>query len=156
VARRVLIQTADFSPDQIYRDVLDLHGSKVGAVVSFVGLVRDRDRSAGDTVSTLTLEHYPGMTENSIERIIDDAQSRWSLLDLRVVHRIGTMTPSEQIVFVIAASAHRSDAFAGAEFVMDYLKTDAVFWKKESTSSGTTWIESTAADRQRAKHWTKL
>ena len=99
------------------------------------------------------MEHYPGMTEASIDNILDRAAVRWPLLELRVIHRVGTMHPSEQIVLVAAASAHRDAAFAAAEFVMDYLKTDAVFWKKEHTRAGTHWVESTEQDQVRARQW---
>ena len=111
--------------------------------------MRDQNHYAGDgsEVATLTLEHYPGMTENSIDAILDKAARRWPLLEVRVVHRVGTMLPTEQIVLVAVASAHRDEAFAAAEFVMDYLKTDAVFWKKEHTQTGT------AQDHRRAQQW---
>jgi molybdopterin synthase catalytic subunit len=104
-------------------------------------------------VGTLTLEHYPGMTESSISQIIDEAETRWPLLATTVIHRVGEMHPTDQIVLVVVASAHRSAAFAAAEFVMDYLKTRAVFWKKETSDQGVKWIESTLADRQRASTW---
>ena len=127
-----------------------LHG-RSGAIAAFCGLVRDRaDR---EPVSTLTLEHYPGMTEPSIEAIIDRAEARWPLDALWVIHRVGELAPADQIVLVLTASAHRDAAFAACQFVMDYLKTDAVFWKKETRDGVSHWVESTNADRQRASDW---
>ena len=126
-------------------------GGDCGAIVAFGGLVRDR---FGDSeVQGLHLEHYPGMTEDSIRRIVDQAAERWRLLDVVVVHRVGDLAPEEQIVLVLAASGHRPDAFAACEFIMDYLKTDAVFWKKERREDGDVWIESTAGDRTRRESW---
>jgi molybdopterin synthase catalytic subunit len=152
---RVIIQTEEFDIAGLYSDLRAQYGAEVGAVAMFVGLVRDHNAKAGsgETVSSLTLEHYPGMTEKSIERIIEEANSRWPLLDTWVIHRVGTMQPTEQIVAVLCASAHRDAAFAGAEFVMDYLKRDAVFWKKEVTGATSTWIESTQDDQQRLEKW---
>ena len=153
--KNVVIQEADFDLNSIYAALRDKHGADIGAMVAFVGLVRDRNKKAGsgDAVQTLTLEHYPGMTEKSIEAIITKAVDRWPLLDLVVIHRVGTLAPADQIVGVVSVSAHRDAAFAAAEFVMDYLKTDAVFWKREATSAGSQWIESTDDDRSRAEHW---
>ena len=127
----------------------------IGAVVTFTGLVRDMNPYAGDgsAVATLTLEHYPGMTEKSIDQILAQAVDRWPLLEVSVVHRVGTMAPTAQIVWVGVASAHRDAAFAAAEFVMDYLKTQAVFWKKEQSQRGSHWVESTVQDHQRARSW---
>lgn len=157
VRRSVLICEEDFSVDAVYQTMRAHHGADLGAVVTFVGLVRDRNPATGDLtdVSTLTLEHYPGMTESSIEDILDKAERRWPLLEVRVIHRVGSMQPSEQIVLVAVASAHRDASFAAAEFIMDYLKTDAVFWKKEQTTRGQHWVQSTDADRQRAENWRK-
>jgi len=122
-----------------------------GAVAAFCGLVRDRfdDRPVG----SLTLEHYPGMTEKSIERIVGTASKRWALQHVRVVHRVGTVGASEPIVLVLVASGHRDAAFAACELIMDLLKTEAVFWKKEDSPSGARWIESTEHDRKRARAW---
>lgn len=152
---RVLIQTEDFDLQELYSALRQAGGSDIGGIAMFVGLVRDRNSKAGSgaAVNTLTLEHYPGMTEQSIEKIISQAQDRWPLLGVTVVHRVGAMQPEEQIVAVLAASAHRAAAFAAAEFVMDYLKTDAVFWKKETTQLGERWIESTKDDQSRAAQW---
>jgi molybdopterin synthase catalytic subunit len=126
-------------------------GGAAGAVTTFVGLVRDRH--ANDPVQVLELEHYPGMTESSIERIVREAETRWPLLDVVVVHRVGRMLAGDQIVLVQVASAHRPAAFAACEFLMDYLKTDAVFWKREERDSGVHWIESTSDDVERRKGW---
>lgn len=126
-------------------------GGTAGAIVAFGGLVRDR--ASDDDVSSLYLEHYPGMTEASIERIIAQANTRWALLDVLVVHRVGELAPADQIVLVLVAASHRPDAFAAAEYLMDYLKTEAVFWKKERRRQGDVWVAATANDRQRQASW---
>ena len=123
----------------------------IGAVASFVGVVRDVNE--GDSVSRMTLEHYPGMTERSIEAIIGEARSRWQVIEALVVHRIGTLAPTDQIVLVIVASSHRGDAFAACEFIMDYLKTRAPFWKKEETGQGDRWVDARAVDDVAAERW---
>ena len=153
--RSIVIEEEDFDVNAVYQSLREHHGAAAGAIVTFVGLVRDTNLVTGDAsaVSTLTLEHYPGMTERSIEKILDQAEARWPLLETCVYHRVGTMAPTEQIVLVAVASGHRDAAFAAAEFVMDYLKTDAVFWKKEQTASGQHWVQSTDADHARAKEW---
>lgn len=140
---------------QEYDQLLNRHVPSIGAAVCFVGLVRDRNEKAGDgaQVETLTLEHYPGMTEASVEKILQEASERWPLLEVSVIHRVGELRASDQIVLAMAASAHREAAFAAAEFVMDYLKTDAVFWKKERSRDGDTWIQSVESDRSRRKAW---
>lgn len=158
MSRVVRVESADFSIATEYQAALARleieHPGACGAVASFVGLVRDYFGSL--SVDELFLEHYPGMTERSIDALIDQAEQRWSLLDTVVVHRVGALGPKEQIVFVQVASSHRPDAFAACEFIMDYLKTEAVFWKRESHSSGEQrWVESTDGDRQRAQAWTK-
>jgi molybdopterin synthase catalytic subunit len=117
---------------------------RIGAVASFVGVVRE---------VAMTLEHYPGMTENSIRKIVDEAMSRWQVMDCTVIHRYGELKPGEQIVMVAVASAHRGDAFAACEFIMDYLKTRAPFWKKEHRPEGARWVEARAADDQAAERW---
>ena len=124
---------------------------KIGAIASFVGVVRDVND--GDSVSTMTLEHYPGMTEKSIAGIIDQARGRWEVLDALVIHRVGTLKPTDQIVLVIVASTHRGDAFAACEFIMDYLKTRAPFWKKEITPQGGRWVDARVTDDAAAKRW---
>ncbi|MBK7661111.1 MAG: molybdopterin synthase catalytic subunit MoaE [Betaproteobacteria bacterium] len=123
----------------------------VGAVATFIGYVRDLNEGSG--VSRMTLEHYPGMTERALEDICDEAFGRWDLLDLRVVHRVGALEPGEAIVLVAVSSAHRGEAFAACEFVMDYLKTRAPFWKKEETPEGARWVESRASDDDAAARW---
>jgi molybdopterin synthase catalytic subunit len=123
----------------------------IGAIASFVGVVRDVNE--GDRVSEMTLEHYPGMTEKSIEEIVQQARRRWNVLDALVVHRIGLLKPTDQIVLVIVASAHRGDAFAACEFIMDYLKTRAPFWKKENTPEGSRWVDARATDDVAAERW---
>jgi len=147
----VSIQFEDFDVAAEYQALTVRCAGGVGAIVSFVGLVRDRHDSA--EVETLYLEHYPGMTERSVEKIVTDAGERWPLDDVVVVHRVGALAAAEQIVFVQVASRHRDGAFAAAEFIMDYLKTDAVFWKREDRSSDTRWVESTGTDRQRRSNW---
>jgi molybdopterin synthase catalytic subunit len=151
----IAVQEEDFDLGQAYEAMRERDGAQVGAIASFVGLVRDHNAKAGDgtPVSTLTLEHYPGMTEASIQSIAEKALVRWQLLSLAIYHRVGELQPREQIVMVLASAGHREDAFAAAEFVMDYLKTDAVFWKKEQTDSGSRWLESTDGDRARADLW---
>ncbi|MCY3811089.1 MAG: molybdenum cofactor biosynthesis protein MoaE [Gammaproteobacteria bacterium] len=126
-------------------------GERAGAVVAFGGLVRDR--ADHDAVRGLYLEHYPGMTERSIEGICAEAASRWRLLDVTVIHRVGDLAPGDQIVLVMVASSHRPDAFAACEFLMDYLKTDAVIWKKERRDGGDAWITATDNDRERRSGW---
>jgi molybdopterin synthase catalytic subunit len=147
----VRVQEADFAVADEYTAARNRLGGAAGAIASFIGLVRDRFDDG--RVEVLELEHYPGMTERSIAAIVDQANGRWPLLDVVVIHRVGALPPQEQIVFVQVASAHRGAAFAACEFIMDYLKTDAVFWKRESGSAGTRWIDSTGEDRERVRTW---
>ena len=151
----ITIQTADFNLAERYAAMREVLGAQIGAMCAFVGLVRERNALAGDghEVAVLRLEHYPGMTENSIGEIVAQAQQRWPLLGVDIVHRVGDLVPEDQIVMVLTASAHREAAFAAAEFVMDYLKTDAVLWKKETTAAGERWLESTDADKGRRTSW---
>jgi molybdopterin synthase catalytic subunit len=123
----------------------------VGAVVSFVGQVRDVNE--GDAVSQLTLEHYPGMTEKSLSGIIEQAKKRWDIFDALIIHRVGTLQPTEQIVLVAVSGAHRGEAFKACEFVMDYLKTEAPFWKKEATLSGERWVDAKETDDLARERW---
>lgn len=155
---RIRIQEEDFDVANSYAELRDEAGADAGAVVTFVGLVRDRNSLAGDgsEVNTLTLEHYPGMTESSIAAILDEAQQRWPVPWVKVVHRVGELRPKEQIVLVMVASAHRDAAFAAAEFIMDYLKTNAVLWKRELTKGGESWLTSTAQDATRTKKWQRI
>ena len=124
---------------------------KVGAVASFIGLVRDE--SEGSAVATMTLEHYPGMTEKALAGIVAKAEGRWEVLACTVIHRYGELKPAEQIVLVAVASGHRGDAFAACEFIMDYLKTQAPFWKKEQTPQGARWVEAHESDIQAVERW---
>ncbi|PWW17907.1 molybdopterin synthase catalytic subunit MoaE [Pantoea sp. AG702] len=122
-----------------------------GAVVTFTGKVRNHN--LGDDVAALTLEHYPGMTEKALQEIIDDARQRWPLQRVSVIHRIGELFPGDEIVFVGVTSAHRSSAFAAAEFIMDYLKTRAPFWKRETTEQGERWVDARNSDHEAAQRW---
>lgn len=123
----------------------------VGAVVSFTGYVRDFND--GQDVAGLFLEHYPGMTEKALEKIVAEAHGRWPLLNVEVLHRVGELAPGEPIVFVACASAHRQAAFQACEFIMDYLKTRAPFWKKETTPAGPRWVEGRQSDQDSAERW---
>jgi molybdopterin synthase catalytic subunit len=139
---KVSVQREDFDLGAEARAISK--DSKVGAVASFVGLVRD---------VPMTLEHYPGMTENAIRKIVDEAASRWQVMDCTVIHRHGELQPNDQIVMVAVASAHRGDAFEACQFIMDYLKTQAPFWKKEHRAGGATWVEARASDDEAAERW---
>ncbi|OGA30977.1 MAG: molybdenum cofactor biosynthesis protein MoaE [Betaproteobacteria bacterium RIFCSPLOWO2_12_FULL_62_13b] len=125
----------------------------IGAIASFIGLVRDVND--GDAVAGMTLEHYPGMTEKALAGILAEAKSRWDIVDALVIHRVGELKPLDQIVLVVVAGAHRGAAFAACEFIMDYLKTQAPFWKKEQTAQGAHWVEARASDDQAAERWSK-
>ena len=146
----VRIQTVDFD---VAREIAALRGgdARVGAVAAFIGLVRDINDAAA--VSTLTLEHYPGMTEKALARIVDEARARWNVYDALVIHRVGELKPTDQIVLVVVTGAHRGEAFAACEFIMDYLKTRAPFWKKEQTPAGERWVEARASDDDAAARW---
>jgi len=146
----VRVQTEDFD---VSAEMLTIRqrNPKIGAVASFVGVVRDLND--GDSVSTLTLEHYPGMTEKSLEAIVQQAKERWDIYDALIVHRVGTMRPLDQIVLVIVTSAHRGESFQACEFLMDYLKTRAPFWKKEVTPEGDRWVDARSSDDVAAKRW---
>lgn len=123
----------------------------IGAVASFVGLVRDSNE--GTRIDRMTLEHYPGMTERALEDICAEASRRWDVTGMRVIHRVGPLEPGEAIVLVAVASSHRSEAFSACEFIMDYLKTRAPFWKKETTPAGSRWVEARASDEEAAGRW---
>ena len=146
----VRVQTADFD---VAREIAALHAgdARVGAVAAFIGLVRDINDAAA--VSTLTLEHYPGMTEKALAGIVDEAKARWKIYDVLVIHRVGELKPTDQIVLVVVTGAHRGEAFAACEFIMDYLKTRAPFWKKEQTPAGERWVEARASDDDAAARW---
>ena len=147
----IRVQTEDFN---VGKELAAIRASnpKIGAVCSFVGLVRDVND--GDAVSTLTLEHYPGMTERALEKIVADAIGRWEVMAATVIHRVGELKPLDQIVLVIVASGHRGDAFHACEFIMDYLKTEAPFWKKESTPDGARWVVARETDDRARERWT--
>lgn len=146
----VRVQHEDFD---LSAEVARLRESRpnVGAVVAFVGTVRDINQ--GDTVSTLELEHYPGMTEKALHEIREEAHRRWRLENSLIIHRVGPLRPMDQIVLVAVASRHRGDAFEAAEFIMDYLKTRAPFWKKEQTPQGSRWVDARETDQQAAQRW---
>lgn len=147
----VRIQQDDFDIGREWSACRQRCAGGAGAIVAFGGLVRDR--ASDGAVHGLYLEHYPNMTEASIERIIGQAAARWALHDVLVIHRVGELAPQDQIVLVLVAAGHRPDAFAACEFLMDYLKTDAVFWKKERRAAGDAWLRATAGDRQRRAGW---
>ena len=149
----VHIQEADFD---ISTALLALRqgDARIGAIASFVGIVRDMNEGAG--VSEMTLEHYPGMTEKALEAIIVEAKTRWDIFDALVIHRVGRMLPTDQIVFVAVSSAHRGESFAACEFIMDYLKTRAPFWKREVTPEGARWVDAREADDTAAARWKVL
>ena len=145
----IKVQSEDFD-QQVEYDRLRKDPS-VGAVVTFSGLVRDINQ--GEQVSCLTLEHYPGMTEKALRDIAHKAEQRWQIIDLAIIHRIGELKPADQIVLVAVLSAHRADAFAACEFIMDYLKTDAPFWKKEVSDQGSNWVEAKKSDQITKNKW---
>lgn len=148
----IRIQEADFDLGAELT-ALRAGDARVGALASFVGLVRDIND--GCDVSAMTLEHYPGMTEKALQAIVDEAGQRWEIYATRVIHRVGPLKPCDQIVLVAVTSAHRSEAFAACEFIMDYLKTRAPFWKKEATPEGARWIDARDSDDSAAQRWEK-
>lgn len=147
---RILVQEEPFSQQAEY-DALRSNSLSVGAVVTFVGTVRDINDD--DTVKVLHLEHYPGMTEKELSKILEEASDRWQVLGATVIHRVGDLYPGDEIVFVGIASQHRGDAFQACEFVMDYLKTRATFWKKEKTVQGDRWLTTRQSDVEAAESW---
>lgn len=147
----VSVQEADFDTGAEIA-ALSTGRDDVGAVASFVGLVR-ADKSSDAAVQAMTLEHYPAMTEKALEAIVAEARGRWSLFGVRVIHRVGRLLPGDRIVLVAVASSHRGDAFAACEFIMDYLKTRAPFWKKEETAAGARWVDARESDDQAAGRW---
>jgi molybdopterin synthase catalytic subunit len=146
----VRVQIEDFD---VGRELAALRNSdpSIGAIAAFVGTVRDANADA--SVSSMTLEHYPGMTEKALAAIVADAKARWSIAEALVVHRVGPLRPADQIVLVACTSAHRGEAFAACEFIMDYLKTRAPFWKKEETPEGARWVDARASDDDAAARW---
>jgi molybdopterin synthase catalytic subunit len=149
----VRVQAEDFD---VAREIAALRRNdrRVGAIATFIGTVRDVNDDA--TVSTLTLEHYPGMTERALTAIVDEAKQRFDVYDVLVIHRVGTLAPCDQIVMVAVTGAHRGEAFDACRFVMDYLKTRAPFWKKERTPQGDRWVEARASDDDAAAAWSAV
>jgi molybdopterin synthase catalytic subunit len=139
---KISVQKNDFSMEKEIQEIS--RDARVGAVASFIGQVRE---------VAMTLEHYPGMTEKAIAKIVDEARSRWQVMDCTVIHRYGELKPADQIVLVAVASGHRGDAFAACEFIMDYLKTRAPFWKKEHREGGARWVEAKSVDDAAAERW---
>jgi molybdopterin synthase catalytic subunit len=145
----IRVQREEFD---VNAEIARLRGdARIGAIACFIGVVRDLND--GDAVAAMTLEHYPGMTERALEGIAAQARERWDLYDVLVIHRVGELRPTDPIVLVVVTSAHRGDAFAACEFVMDYLKTDAPFWKKESTPAGERWVDARDSDDAARERW---
>jgi molybdopterin synthase catalytic subunit len=149
----IRVQTDDFDLGCELISMRSAGQGNIGAIVSFVGLVRDIND--GDMVNMLTLEHYPEMTEKALQIIEIEAKTRWDIIDSLIIHRVGTLKPQDQIVLVAITSAHRSDAFHACEFIMDYLKTSAPFWKKEVTNQGERWVEAKLTDDLAKARWQK-
>ncbi len=145
----VRVQQQDFDITEVNRELCGGR-SDVGAIASFIGLVRDLPKNP---LKHMTLEHYPGMTEKSLAKIVDTARERWQILDCAIIHRVGELKPADQIVLVSVLSAHRKDAFAACEFIMDYLKTDAPFWKKETGEQGSQWVDAKHSDAKARDKW---
>ena len=148
----VRVQTEDFDTGAEI-SALRRGDAKIGAVAAFIGLVRDVNE--GSKVNSMTLEHYPGMTERSLERIVLDAKSRFKVEHVLVVHRVGELLPTDQIVLVVTAGGHRGDVFSACEYIMDYLKTEAPFWKREASMEGARWVASRQSDEEAAARWTE-
>jgi molybdopterin synthase catalytic subunit len=148
----IRVQREDFDAG---REIARLRAgnARIGAIACFIGIVRDVNE--GDAVAELTLEHYPGMTEKALAKIVEEARGRWDVIDTLVIHRVGTLKPIDQIVLVVVTSAHRGEAFEACEFLMDYLKTRAPFWKKERTPDGERWVETRSSDDAAAARWTE-
>lgn len=151
VETKITVGKAPFNVGDEYRWLAQ--SDEDGAVVTFTGKVRNHN--LGDNISALTLEHYPGMTEKTLNEIVEQARERWPLQRVRIIHRVGELFPGDEIVFVGVSSAHRSSVFAAAEFIMDYLKTRAPFWKREVTEQGERWVEVKDNDSQAAQRWLK-
>ena len=147
---RVLIQTADFDVSTEAKNLL-AQDKRIGAICTFIGTVRDRND--GLNIKSMELEHYPGMTEKAIEAMVDDACKRFDIFGARVVHRIGLLQPLDQVVLVAVTSAHRGESFKACEFLMDYLKTQAPFWKKEQTPDGARWVDARVSDDAALAKW---
>ena len=146
----VRIQTQNFDAGAEIA-ALRRNNPRIGAVASFIGVCRDAND--GDAVIKMTLEHYPGMTEKALEGIAAEAKRRWDVMDALIVHRVGELMPTDQIVLVVVTGAHRGEAFSACEFIMDYLKTRAPFWKKEETPRGARWVDARASDDEASERW---
>ena len=147
---KIKIQNEDFD---ISEETKILHQNNTGAIVNFVGVVRGHDKKNNQIINSMTLEHYPGMTESEIEKIIVDSYKRWELTGVTVIHRVGNLKPSDQIVFVGVSSKHRQNAFNGCNFIMDWLKTKAPFWKVEEKNNKKNWVSFNESDNQALKKW---
>jgi len=146
----VRVQTQDFDAGAEIA-ALRRGNPRIGAVASFIGVCRDAND--GDTITKMTLEHYPEMTEKALEDIVAEAKNRWDVMEVLVIHRVGELKPTDQIVLVVVTGSHRGAAFAACEFIMDYLKTRAPFWKKEATPQGARWVEARSSDDEAAQRW---
>jgi molybdopterin synthase catalytic subunit len=146
----VKVQTEDFNPQAVV-DALCKGRADIGAVVTFIGLVRDSAQA--ESISAMELEHYPGMTEKALQDIVDQAHQRWQLQGVSIIHRVGKLRPAEQIVMLAVASPHRGEAFQACEFMIDFLKTRAPFWKKEYTAQGAHWVDARESDDTALKRW---
>ena len=149
---KIRIQNEDFD---VSKETKLLHQNNTGAIVNFVGVVRSYDEKNDQVINTMTLEYYPGMTESEIEKIIFDCYKRWELTGVTVIHRVGNLKPSDQIVFVGVSSKHRQNAFDGCNFIMDWLKTKAPFWKIEENNNKKNWVNFNDSDNQALKKWEK-
>ena len=149
---KIKIQNEDFD---VSEETKFLHKNNSGAIVNFVGLVRSYDKNNNKIINSMTLEHYPGMTESEIEKIIVDCYKRWELTGVTVIHRVGNLKPSDQIVFVGVSTKHRQNAFNGCNFIMDWLKTKAPFWKLEEIDNKRSWVEFNDSDNEALKKWKK-
>lgn len=152
MSRRVVVQSEDFDLADEYRRLCELDAA-IGAVVTFCGLVRDCQEQA--RIDSLTLQHYPGMTEASLNKVVVAAEQRWPLHGVSVIHRVGALLPSDQIVFVGVASSHRAAAFQAADFLMDYLKTHALLWKRVESDGQRSWVETRDSDERALQRWTQ-
>ena len=150
---KILISEADFDVNTELA-IMRQGRADIGAIASFIGLLREFN--SGSNIASMTLEHYPGMTEKSLAKIVADASARWPLQAVTVIHRVGRLMAADNIVLVLVASAHRQAAFSGCEFIMDFLKTDAPFWKQESTETGVRWVDARQSDTAALARWNKI
>ena len=147
---KIKIQNKDFD---VSDEIKILHQNNTGAIVNFIGVVRGYDEKNNQIINSMTLEHYPGMTESEIEKIVFESSQRWELTGVTVIHRVGNLKPSDQIVFVGVSSKHRQNAFDGCNFIMDWLKTKAPFWKEEENNNKKNWVKFNDSDNQALKKW---